>query len=452
MRFLEIVFSCWSEPNGRGTCRGTELTQANSTASKRETELPFLEMIPMMMKQIRLRTFFIVLFLVSAVLAFAVYQRSRNANQLSNLLDRMGPKKVEATFGNQSVPRDGWQARIFADAAQRPTELDFESITTSEAKSLARSNATDQVRIVRFVNANLPDDCPCFLAGWKLDRLIFRDCHIPESWHKQLSNAQIENLVISGAKCNLVVEELVESNSLKKITLSNQGISSARLAKLRSRNTTIKLELLGGFDTAWDFSDLAPDSTLSRHDANRFERMKLALEGLKTRIQRLEGSNVLNFTPATQEEIAKLEQTIGLPLPPSLRAFYEVTNGWPDKESVMYWGIRSTDKLAKEYENRKSLWELYFEEHMKYDFDYFAGHCYANPNALPIGFATGICVWDGKMCGVDEDGEDGPSNRKKIDLLDAMELVNQQLDRGPKDLNFSRDNKESGKISIDCGL
>ncbi len=128
--------------------------------------------------------------------------------------------------------------------------------------------------------------------------------------------------------------------------------------------------------------------------------------------------------------------TIGLGL-----YFYEVTNGWPEKESVMNWGIRSTDELAKEHQNRKSFWEQYFDEYMKYDFDYFNPDLYANPNALPIGDGTGICVWDGKMCIVDEDGEAGPWARQEFNLLEAIELVNQQLDKGSDDSNFERDKK-----------
>lgn len=53
----------------------------------------------------------------------------------------------------------------------------------------------------------------------------------------------------------------------------------------------------------------------------------------------------LGFAPATEEEIAAAEARLGVSLPPSLRAFLAVTNGWRDAGNFIY-QLASTAELG----------------------------------------------------------------------------------------------------------
>lgn len=69
------------------------------------------------------------------------------------------------------------------------------------------------------------------------------------------------------------------------------------------------------------------------------------------------GSGWLGYGPATEQAIREAEARLGTALPPSLRAFYQVSNGWRHVGPCI-WAIPSIEKLAWLKEDQPWLWEL----------------------------------------------------------------------------------------------
>jgi hypothetical protein len=79
--------------------------------------------------------------------------------------------------------------------------------------------------------------------------------------------------------------------------------------------------------------------------------------------------------PCTQKQLAKLEELLGHPLPPSYRAFLELHNGWSKF---------SGDAKLLSVENQRSEWVQQRLDDMEELFDEFGGDNPFKAGALPV--------------------------------------------------------------------
>jgi len=375
------------------------------------------------------------------------WQRQRNSIHLKQHLDRLDDDCAEIKYDFEMIHtvrqfRDEW----LGDTGPRPTNLRLFRVPTSTAKLLNNSNATDQIKtleLVQYADSNpffdgnsnhgfheeptmehrklkpneafCSNDCPMFFEDWeRLEQIILRDVVIPAQWHDRFNRlGSVKKVIISGGLCNLEPESLVGMPKLEQVILANRGISSSRLAKLKEAMPGIEITLLGSFDS--DFSFQGTEG-LSQHDPQDYERMKSLVSGIKELIPGY-ALKKLDAPPASPEEIAAMEQKLGVPLPRSLRAFYEVTNGW--KGVFFDHKIRSIKETLDDYWNRRSI--VYFPD--EYDFTPYWDQ-WANPNVIPVNQLWGIEFRRDLICDIDEGGESGPIPRPvESDLFQKLEGI-----------------------------
>ena len=74
-------------------------------------------------------------------------------------------------------------------------------------------------------------------------------------------------------------------------------------------------------------------------------------------------SGWMGYDGATAEEIAELERHLGVTLPPSYRAFLEVSNGWRDTGAFIYrlWSTREVEWLSVRNQDLIDIFSEYIE-------------------------------------------------------------------------------------------
>ena len=410
--------------------------------------------------KLSLRVAIVLLTLCAVFLAWLAWNRNRNSDRLQAVLEKVGPENVDVT--NSGIePDDGWWENLLADTSPRPGELRFFSVSNELADLLAASQATDQITSLTLVHYSknnaffngrtvigdsgefdpplsnksnsgdqpfVADDCNMFFKAWQnLERLVIRDVALPSSWLSEFkSMPALKELVVSGGLCNFDPACLNEIATLEHVVFCQRGVTQLQLEQLRDQMPDVRFEVFGCFETRYEYSEAAQAETLSVHDPEAYERMKELLDSVNKAIVTAGGGNTHPATTATTDEIARLERELGVPLPKSLRAFYEVTNGW-QKAPIFIWnGIRTTQDVADDYHSRMDL--VYKPD--EYDFTGFKFDQFANPNAIPINDAEGIHFNEDRLCRLDPDGESGPSAYDTAhDLYLVFEKVLKELER-----------------------
>ena len=310
-----------------------------------------------------------------------------------------------------------WLDRLLANTKPTIYEVDFLStLSTHELRRIAKNRAVHEIHTIRFFKSYfdnqplLQQDAPMFFRHWRgLRRIVLRDVEIPQSWMPSLCElSSVEELVISGANCNLQPEALVDMPELKLLTLCHRGIDAQRLNEIRNLLPGVEVRIMGSFDTGWTFE---LDQVLSNHDPVEFAQMKDILDRLQLAIKKKVPDLDHHYNePATAQQINALERTLGMPLHKSVRAWLENSNGW---SYYVLNEMHDTTDIAKDYESRKDLQDY---DWRTYDFDLYHDH-FSNPNVIPIGPKIGVCFVDGSICWLDDGGESGPSRKLKIENL-----------------------------------
>ena len=408
--------------------------------------------------------------LVAITLGWLTWVRGRNSDRFANAIQAMGENGVEAKFSSETLPASNWFAKITGDTSVRPQELRLFKAPKNFAKLLSRSRATDQITelaFVRYVDENyffsgytrfvheksdsviqerklkpdeifIAEDCPMFFSKWpKLERIVFRDSKIPEDWRKQLAGLnQVKEIVISGGNCNLKPEDLASLTSLESLVLSHQGITQSRLDALKLLMPKTEIRLCGSFDSKHEFQI---GEGLSKHDPILYQRMKTLISKINQKIEAAGGTNMAANPPASKAEIAELEQKMSVPLPPSLRAFYEVTNGWQNGPIFSWVGIRSTQETASDF--RERTYSAYRPD--RYDFDGRFDQ-WANPNAIPINSDYGFHINRDRLNSLDPGGESGPmAMSNEHDMFSLMEALLAELNDPEK---YAK--SKEGKVTV----
>ena len=406
-----------------------------------------------------LRAAIVLVTLCAVFFAWVAWKRNRASDRLDAEIAHAGPALVESV-NSGDAPSEDWWAKLLADTSPRPGELKFYKAVDNElANTLASSQATDQIHslmLVKYSSSNSffkgrsvlgppgefdPDmgdrrsdvdqpffsaDCPLFFKSWPtLERLVIRDVAVPVSWFSEFNSLPaLKEIVISGGLCNFDPESLQGIPTLERAVFCRRGITQQQLEQLREKMPHVTFEVLGCFETKYQHSETEKSQTLSRHDPEAYKRMKELLDRVNEAIVAAGGDNTHPGTPATVEEIAALEHCIGVPLPKSLRAFYEVTNGWKKAPMFIWNGIRSTQKVADDYRDRMG----YVYKPDEYDFAEFKFDQFANPNAIPINDEEGMHFNQDRLCHLDLGGESGPYRYdNEHDLFSAFESVLKEM-------------------------
>ena len=397
--------------------------------------------------QFGVRMMLIVILVFAIGLGWLSYRRARNSDQLKRVLDDAGPEKVEVAEVSDPPPNN-WVSKLLANSASKPIELRFFGLSKQQCEDLQQNLATDQIKSLSLVTYH-PDNkffnglwrvdndvpessrfprnmdepftsehSPMFFEHWpSLERLVIRDTAIPEAWFELMSSLpKLQEVVISGGLCNVEPEHFANVKTLKRMVLCHRGITSDRLADLKKLMPQVHIDLLGSFESRLKSDNAAP---LSRHDEDLYQRMKKLLAEIDAEIVKAGGTNTVPGPPSTEAQIAKLEIELGSPLPPSLRAFYEVSDGWPKAPCLIWDGIGSTEKLLERYSGRLAL---AFRPN-EYDFTPLGFDQFANPNGLPIANDRGLLIHNDRMCHLDPGGEGGPWGQQEFDLFGCLEQV-----------------------------
>ena len=387
--------------------------------------------------QFNLKWLLLLITLLSAGIALVSYLRATGRDALAEVLVDIeesydpGVRVVVATNGTTS-----WLDRLLRNTKPQVHEIDFlTTLSANNLRRLGRNRTTQQIHTIRFFKSYFEDvpllrsGSPLFFKHWRgLRRVVLRDVQIPETWHESFCQLEIEELVISGARCNLQPEELAEMPKLKLLTLCHRGIDSQRLEEIRQLMPNVEIRILGSFDTTWTFET---DQALSKHDPAEFTQMKNILDRLQLEIKEKVAAVDHHFEePATAQQINELERKLGMPLHKSVRAWLENSNGWP---YYVLNELHNTNNIADDYESRKDLQGY---DWRTYDFDLYHDH-YSNPNVIPIGPTIGVCFVDGSIHWLDDGGESGPSRRLQIkDLYHYFELIRLEIEGSDPDVIF----------------
>ena len=396
-----------------------------------------------------LRAMFVLVTLFAIGFGWIYYVRGRNSDALNEFLNQLGPAHVTVTNGDDA--KEGWWAGLSGNKSARPRSIRVFGLTNGAAARIRHNKATDrmeELQLIHYAASNpffagrtvigetgefdpplneihnnggkppFDSDCPMFFENWPIKRLVIRDCKLPTSWlDKMKTLTSLEEVVVSGGLCNIEPESFSELPNLKRLVLCHRGVGSAKLEQLQAAMPKVQIDLLGSFETKFQFAD---QKCLSEHHAENHQEMKELLERINQLMVEAGGTNKAPGPPATEAEIFKLEQTIGVPLPPSLRALVEVSNGWPESP-VFYWnGFRSTDQIISDYKERMG----YVYKPDEYDFNLLEFDQFANPNAVPFNESVGVYVCRDELCGLDLGGESGPwAYNQKMDLFHVFEWV-----------------------------
>jgi len=162
-------------------------------------------------------------------------------------------------------------------------------------------------------------------------------------------------------------------------------------------------------------AEVAPEEPVvgfSKHDPVAYQRMKAVVDRLHRALGNTNPPSTNKFNPpATEEQIAKLETYLGMPIHPSLRAWLEIHNGQPDSkwELVALEWLRPIDKMMDE----DGMWRGLASDYRDlddYDFDSNVMSI-VNPNLLPIGSSedhvVSINLVDGSLTLHDSESDPG---------------------------------------------
>lgn len=400
-----------------------------------------------------LKSILLLMTCLAIVMAWVAFHRSRNSNQLVQALEAVGNAEVE--FATELPGNEDRFSKMMANTAPKPTQIRLHRVRDSLAQTLATSFATDKISQLdlvqyaenhwcfdgfssNFDNADpsmefkrLPegvpfasDNSPTFFRDWpSLKRIVIRDVVLPKNWIEDIGSLKtVEEVIVSGGHCNIEPESFVGMKSLKVVTLCNRGITTNRLNSLKRAMPQVRFRIQGSFDSPYVFG---PDDSLSEHDPQAFQKMKKLLHGIDKELERLNSKVRLIGKPATQQKIAEMERELGMPLPRSLRAFYEVTNGWEEINFFLYHaGIHSIEDAVSEFKERAS----FIFEPDKYEFSYGRYFYYSDPTVIPLNFYSGIWSDRDLICRLDPGGESGPSGyNQDYDLFRYFEEVLRQL-------------------------
>ena len=274
-------------------------------------------------------------------------------------------------------------------------------------RRLSQNLATHSIEKLGFYQNTFDSDSDLFFADWQSLRCLeFRDTALPQHWIASLSDLKtLEEVVISGSRCNLDPQHFQGCENLRLIRLANRGVNRNQLDELRKEMPGVQIQLLGGFDSAWTYS---ADQALSDHDTEAHVEMKVLVERMHAIFAKFDPPVEMEFNPpASQAQLAELERTTGIPLPKYVRALLEIQNGQSSKQfEPPRW--LSCQEMIKQYKERLDLndWDPYY-----YDFDPLYDFC-TNPNYLPIAEGMGVSLVDGSLAGIDD--QDGPWGTGRI--------------------------------------
>ena len=320
---------------------------------------------------------------VACVFGYISYHRQRGTDRMVADLRATGATYEQVLERGDPVEENAHSwidrqcERLFGNTEASVREIRFDLSIASDhvlldaraANSLQRSLATNRITTIRFRDATISRDASLFFSQWpKLQYLEIRDTQLPEKWCDALKDLkQVKRIVISGAMCNLKAESMVGCKSLEYLWLAGRGTNTTQLTRLRKLLPHVNVQVFGGFDQPWT---LPAGQTYSLHNPAAHAEMKGVLDRLHSTLAGLQPPATNRFnSPASIEQISRLEHRIGVPLHPTLRALLEIHNGQPkrDDELVVFEKLLTVDEIIENYD----MWvTTAFEEwKTQYEFD-----------------------------------------------------------------------------------
>jgi len=354
--------------------------------------------------RLSLRSAILLTSLAAAFIAYVSYHREKGNDQL--IADLQGSGGV-CHFRQPDKPDDSdrpfwlkqkWRSligssnplKVSAVEFKTESETDWQTVLTKPglARRMARNLNTSGIDQLTFTKVTIGSDCSPFFSNWSgLKRLWIFDTAMPETWDDGIAKIpNLEEVIISGSLCTVDPECFVQSQSLKSLILAHRGISSKRLQELREQMPGVKIELLGSFDSRFNLAG----KVLSQNDEQASAKLKTAFDELQDALRSLDPPAKNKFSkPATLEEISRLEQVIGMPLHPTLRAWLELHNGQPGPgdELMLFEQLLSVDRIINDFEEWQSLggdWKCNYRFVPDYNHQK-DGNENINPNLMTIG-------------------------------------------------------------------
>jgi len=298
-------------------------------------------------------------------------------------------KKVPSVK-NSTVDEKTFVDRLLANVSDPVSELNlYEALIDQRyAHQLNRNHAAPEIAVLRIRSCDIESDAVPFFQEWQLRQAVVHNTEIPESWVSAFASAEIHELTIVGDCGLLTVDALVrcmEANGERKgpkvIQVCN-GVTTAM--QLRHWQETVSHCKFQAVAFAGD-QDVEISQPLSGPDPVATENMEAVWKRLHRVLKGLDPPALNEFNPpATDAQIAELENLVGIPLHPTLRAYLKVHNGQPSSQDELV----SMEKLLsiKEIIGEYGQWQSYgmSEERTEYDFnpDYDS---WVNPNVIPVG-------------------------------------------------------------------
>ncbi len=331
----------------------------------------------------------IIITLIALVTIYVNYQRERGNDVLHRTLAEVSIyEHIEGAV--EKAWSDPWLGNSNSQVIGRtvsfdPSLIDREvRIDRAIASRLAKNLHTGNIMHLRFANATVDPDAVCFFRNWKQVRSVqIRDTPLPEPWTEAIKQMPaLEEVVISGGLCTIEPESLQNFPALRKLTLCHRNVNSARLEELKKLLPRVQILLLGSTDRKYDYPENS--ATLSQHDPQAHSELKQSLDRLKKTLQSLDPPAKNSFNPpATEAEILKYEQHIGVPLHRSVRALFEIHNGQPSAvdELITFEKLLSVGESIGNMEiERDAAGELESWYNFDPDYDWMN-----NPNLIGIG-------------------------------------------------------------------
>lgn len=261
-------------------------------------------------------------------------------------------------------------------------------IDSRYARKLGKNHAATKIGFLRVSNCDVGPDAEPFFQDWNLKRVVIHNSEVPQSWVAALATTRIEELAIVGNCGALTVDELVDQMAAignketgpLVVQVCNGATTAMQIKQWNekfSHCTVQAVAFIGHHD--------AGDQPLSQADPDYTKYMELTWKQLHQELAGLDPPALNEFNPpATDQQIADLENYIGIPLHPTFRAYLKIHNGQPSMDDELV----SMEKLLtiEEIKSHYGEWQGYrdHDETVEYDFNPHYDS-WVNPNVVPVG-------------------------------------------------------------------
>jgi len=410
---------------------------------------------------------FAVITVVSLSFAFIAHRRANSREQLTKILAEVGycedvdvladpvvmqyvsdlPAPDQVQFDDLTT-ESSWKEFI-GDTGPVINELQFTHarLTSSLSRSLRSTYGAKAIEALRIYACEIDADAKLFFVNWPaLKMVVICDTDVPAAWPNRIAKMKLEHIALVGDCGPLTPMSLTGLSDIENITFFDSRLDHLQRAEVRKR-TPVNVAFYDEFFRFPRRGGSQPDG-ITEHNPLAYLRMKWVMGRLHKALYSLDPPARNRFqVPAKNQAISSLEDTLCLPLPEPLRAFYEIHDGQADQTD----GLVRHERMFSIHETvaRCLEWTEYVDTSQRVSFERFIplkNQWIMNPKFFPVGEGEGYLLAVNLSTG--RPTKIFPGDRIEVigprDLYEYFELIIRKIKSG----DFTRQNPEDSES--DC--